>query len=68
LPIAGGGATSELLFRSENESPQQARREWWRLLAFAALGMIIAEWLVYHRATLARVWVTIGRKISSTRN
>ena len=32
--------------------PQQARREWWRPLAFAALVLLMTEWLVYHRPSL----------------
>jgi Ca-activated chloride channel family protein len=35
--------------------PQQARREWWRPLAFLCLALLMAEWLVYQRATLARM-------------
>lgn len=33
----------------------QARKEWWRYLALLALGLLIGEWLVYHRAGLARL-------------
>jgi hypothetical protein len=33
-----------------------ARREWWRPLAWLALAVLVAEWLVYHRATVARLW------------
>ncbi|MBE0411107.1 MAG: BatA domain-containing protein [Anaerolineales bacterium] len=36
-----------------------ARREWWRPLIFFALGIVLIEWLVYHRATLFR----LGSKI-----
>ncbi|MEJ2556765.1 MAG: VWA domain-containing protein [Anaerolineae bacterium] len=36
--------------------PQQARREWWRPLALVALLLLTAEWLVYQRAALARLW------------
>jgi Ca-activated chloride channel homolog len=36
--------------------PLQARREWWRPLAYLALALLLAEWLVYQRGTLARVW------------
>lgn len=50
LPVleAGGAA--------ESERPQQGRREWWRPLAFIALAFLVIEWLVYHRATLVRLW------------
>ena len=47
LPLlagAGDGAAA---------SAQQARREWWRPLAWLALGLLVAEWLVYHRGTLS---------------
>ena len=37
--------------------PQQARREWWRPLAWAALALLMVEWLVYHRATLRRILI-----------
>lgn len=33
-----------------------ARREWWRPLAWVALIVLFAEWLVYHRAALVRMW------------
>lgn len=43
---AGGGAL-------------RAMREWWRPLAFLALGLLFGEWLVYHRAALARLRDTL---------
>lgn len=33
----------------------QARREWWRPLAWLALLLLVAEWLVYHRSAVAAV-------------
>jgi Ca-activated chloride channel family protein len=53
LPLAGsaGGAGER-----EGAAAQQARHEWWRALAFAALAALVAEWLIYQRATLARLW------------
>lgn len=33
----------------------RAMREWWRPLAFLALGLLFGEWLVYNRAALARL-------------
>jgi hypothetical protein len=30
-------------------------REYWRILAFLALGLLVGEWLVYQRAALARI-------------
>jgi hypothetical protein len=38
------------------DAARSARREWWRLLAWIALIVLIVEWLVYHRATVARLW------------
>jgi hypothetical protein len=35
-------------------SPVLARRELWWLFALAALGLLVAEWLWYHRAALPR--------------
>lgn len=37
----------------EEAAQGQARREWWRPLAFAALGLLTVEYLVYQRATVA---------------
>ncbi|MFN2199029.1 MAG: vWA domain-containing protein [Anaerolineales bacterium] len=37
-------------------SPQQARRESWRLLVWIGLILLMAEWLVYQRATLQRIY------------
>jgi Ca-activated chloride channel homolog len=49
LPVIGDeGSAGE-------QAPQQARQEWWRLLAFTALILLVAEWLVYNRTTLARL-------------
>ncbi len=33
----------------------QGMREWWRPLAFLALGLLVGEWLVYQRAALIRL-------------
>lgn len=38
------------------ERLHQGRREWWRPLAFIALAFLIAEWTIYHRATVIRIW------------
>ncbi len=45
----------------EEATLQQARREWWRPLAFVALALLLGEWLVYQRATLARLWSLVRR-------
>jgi Ca-activated chloride channel family protein len=39
---------------------QGAPREWWRALALIALGVLTAEWLVYHRPTLSRLYRQIS--------
>lgn len=41
---------------NETQGESQARREWWRPLAFAALGLLSLEWLVYQRANLLRLF------------
>jgi hypothetical protein len=46
----------------DDERPQQARREWWRPLALAALALLTAEWLVYQRASLTRLWKMVMSK------
>ncbi len=52
LPLVGTGEGGE----KSGNAPQQARREWWRPLAWAALALLTVEWFVYQRATLARLW------------
>ncbi|UCC63331.1 MAG: BatA and WFA domain-containing protein [Anaerolineae bacterium] len=56
LPLAGMEGTGE------GERPQQARREWWRPLALAALTLLMIEWLVYQRAALVRIWTRVKRQ------
>ena len=41
---------------------QQSRRHIWRPIAFVALAFLISEWLVYHRATLSKVYSMIFRR------
>jgi Ca-activated chloride channel family protein len=50
LPVQGTGEAGK------GQRPQQARREWWRPLALVGLGLLVAEWLVYQRASLSRLW------------
>jgi Ca-activated chloride channel homolog len=38
------------------ERAQQGRRELWRPLAFLALAFLTAEWMIYNRATVIRIW------------
>jgi Ca-activated chloride channel family protein len=40
----------------QSQAAQQTRREWWRPLALMALIVLVAEWLVYQRAALFRLW------------
>jgi Ca-activated chloride channel family protein len=55
LPLVGAGEAEG------GERPQQARREWWRPLAWVALVVLMVEWLVYQRAVLARIWTDMQR-------
>jgi hypothetical protein len=48
--------TAEGTGEASEEPDRMARREWWRALALAALILLLIEWLVYHRATVARLW------------
>jgi Mg-chelatase subunit ChlD len=47
LPLAGTAVAGD------DAQAQQARCEWWRPLAWAALVLLVAEWLVYHRGALS---------------
>jgi Ca-activated chloride channel family protein len=55
LPLFGTGGYGE----ADAGEPTQARREWWRPLAFVALALLIVEWLMYTRSTLAQLWARI---------
>ncbi len=50
----------------ENNSQEltinQAKRVFWRPIAFLALTLITAEWMVYHRGTLSKIWLGLTRK------
>jgi hypothetical protein len=48
--------TGEEEGRGAPSTTDGARREWWRPLALVALLVLFLEWLVYYRATLARLW------------
>lgn len=52
----------------QGETTGGARREWWRSLAFAALGLLTSEWLVYHRGTLVKVWEKLRNQGNLLRN
>jgi hypothetical protein len=47
---------------------QGAPREWWRALALIALGILTAEWLVYHRPTLSRLYRRLSAGMSLLTN
>jgi hypothetical protein len=47
------------------DAARNARREWWRPLAWIALIVLLIEWLVYYRATVARLWARVRRVFSS---
>jgi len=61
LPLAGTEETAD------SGTPLQARREWWRPLAFAALLLLAAEWGIYQRATLVRLWVGLRGRLRAER-
>ncbi|MBN1136434.1 MAG: VWA domain-containing protein [Anaerolineae bacterium] len=60
LPLTGispqGQGTGQAGSVEAGKEAHRARREWWRPLAFAALALLVLEWLVYQRATLARLF------------
>jgi hypothetical protein len=58
LLLAGTGASPG----TEAASARTARHEWWRPLAFGALGLLVVEWLIYHRATVARLWALAAHR------
>ncbi|CAG0937294.1 hypothetical protein TFLX_06217 [Thermoflexales bacterium] len=49
LPIAAAGAANI------QELPR-ARDEWWRPIAWLALVLLVAEWLLVYRGNLVRLW------------
>ena len=67
LPLAGVEGAGE------GDRPQrvpllagQARREWWRPLAWTALALLVVEWLVYQRAALARFVNSLIRRFTGS--
>jgi Ca-activated chloride channel family protein len=53
---------------SAAESSQSAKKEWWRWIASLALLILLAEWLIYHRATLVRIIQWVQRIPESSRS
>lgn len=49
LPIGVGGGQAVV-------SEQPVPREWWRPVAWVALALLVAEWLVQYRGHLALLW------------
>ncbi len=48
LPVSGAGAAG-------GESLPRARNEWWRPLAWLALGVLVAEWLLSQRGQVTKL-------------
>jgi hypothetical protein len=55
LPVASAGPVSA------QETPR-ARDEWWRPIAWIALVVLVAEWLLVHRGNLARLWNLVSAR------
>jgi hypothetical protein len=66
-PLGAEGASAPLGSPAGAQPERAARREWWRLLALAALALLVAEWAVYHRAAIARLWSGLKRQTPGTR-
>jgi Ca-activated chloride channel family protein len=49
---------------AQSPADQGAQREWWRLLALIALGVLTAEWLVYQRPALSMLY----RRLTTRKN
>ena len=58
LPVDGIAAPAD------GEPPQQARREWWRPGAAAALALLVIEWLYYQRYAVVRVAAWFQRGVT----
>lgn len=57
LPLASASEASQA-----GAGVERAQREYWRLLVILALLLLTIEWLVYQRATLARLWHGLARR------
>jgi hypothetical protein len=49
------------------EGSLRSRREWWRPLGYAALCLLVIEWIVYQRSALARVVSWVRESVSRRR-
>ncbi len=56
LDVSGLGGSEQ------NLSANQSKQIFWRPIAFAALALLVAEWLVYHRGTLTKIWLGLAPK------
>lgn len=54
----------DLLEDDEDQTTQLARRELWRPLGFVALAILLAEWMVYQRANLARLLSSLPKRLT----
>jgi hypothetical protein len=57
--VLGSGEVGEGGTEAGQDGSPSARREWWRPLAWIALLVLFVEWLVYHRATVVRLWARV---------
>ncbi len=56
LPLGAGGGQAVV-------SEQPVPREWWRPVAWAALALLVAEWLLQYRGHIALLWSALqGRE------
>ncbi len=59
LPALGSGVADQ------SQRPQLARHEWWWPLALMGLALLTVEWLVYQRASVARLWGKARRAVKT---
>ncbi len=55
LPIAAADAVS-------TQGLPRARNEWWLPMAWIALVLLVAEWLLVHRGNLVRLWSRVAAR------
>jgi hypothetical protein len=54
--LGGDAAVIAGVAGTQAAADSQAQREWWRPLALIALGVLTAEWLVFHRPALSMLY------------